>query len=36
MSNPKNSFELDRRDEMILMIIAVLTPLIAIPAMFGA
>ncbi len=36
MSNPKNSFKLDRRDEIILMIIAIVTPLAAMPAIFGA
>ncbi len=36
MSKPENSSKLDRRDEIILMIIAIVTPLIAIPATFGA
>ncbi len=35
MANVKPNKGLDRRDEMILMIIAVVTPLAILPAMLG-
>jgi len=35
MTNGRNNKGLDRRDEMILMIIALVTPLAILPAMLG-
>jgi len=36
MSYFKGNAKLDRRDEMILALVAVLTPLVALPLIFGA
>ena len=36
MANFKGHAKLDRRDEMILVLVAVLTPLTALPMVFGA
>jgi len=35
MNDFENNFKLDRRDEMILMIVAFVTPLAILPVMLG-
>ena len=36
MADIKNNAKLDRRDEIILALVALLTPLATLPVMFGA
>lgn len=36
MADLKRNAKLDRRDEMILVLVAILTPLAVLPVMFGA